>query len=107
MATLTPEQNGKTVSVEMGSTVRLVLPNPGSGGYLIEGTPDFDADVLSLEETRTVRPGDSAGAGNFGRLEWTFTAVGGGPTELAVRAKRPWEKEPVLLFLATVIVREQ
>ena len=99
------EDQGQVLSLTTGESFMLVLPNPGSGGYLVQD-PEFDPQILILQKMEKKPPSDPNRAGDFGSFEWTFVAKKRGISSLIVRAFRPWEKDkaPTVIFEAIVQV---
>lgn len=104
---LSNQDKGQTFEVKSGESFLLVLPNPGSGGYVVHN-PEFDTEILTLVKIEKKSPSDPNRAGDFGSLEWTFLGKGKGISPIIIRAFRPWEagKAPILLFEASVRVNQ-
>lgn len=108
MKVLSIEQTGETLKVKPGESFLLILPDPGSGGYVVRDTPEFDSGILVLVKMERKPPSDSRRAGDFGSLEWTFRAKKEGVSPIVIRASRPWEREKasVIIFETSVLVTE-
>ncbi len=107
MKVLSIQHKGQTVEVKPGEFFLLILPNPGSGGYMIQD-PEFDSHILTLTKVEKKPASEPSREGDFGSFEWTFLAKGEGVSPIIVRAFRPWEKgkAPVVLFEASVRVHQ-
>jgi predicted secreted protein len=103
---ITHHQNGQEVNIDLGGCFRLIVPNPGAGGYLIQTLPEFDSHILSLQGTKKKLPRESDGEGNFGSFEWLFKTDNAGLSEIIIRAGRPWEKDKsqTIIFKVTIKV---
>ncbi|MFX0199835.1 MAG: protease inhibitor I42 family protein [Candidatus Hodarchaeota archaeon] len=101
------QQERQTLIVKLGESFLLILPNLGSGGYVIREPPEFDPQKLTLQKIEKNPPSDPDKEGDFGSFEWTFRAIEEGFTCLVVRASRPWEKgkSPIVIFEASVQVK--
>jgi len=101
------QQEGQILIVKLGESFMLILPNLGSGGYVIRGPPEFDPQKLTLQKMEKNPPSDPSKEGDFGSFEWTFRAIEEGLSFLIVRASRPWEKgkSPIVMFEASVQVK--
>ena len=89
-----------------GESFLLILPNPGSGGYVVHELPEVDPEILSFEKMEKKPPSKPDRAGDFGSIEWSFRAKKEGISALTIRASRPWEKSkaPIVLFEASIQV---
>jgi predicted secreted protein len=105
---LSVQDKGQVFQVKLGESFLVSLPNPGSGGYVVQDTPEFDAEVLILQKMEKRPPSDPHREGDFGTLEWTFRAKKEGFSVLIVRASRPWEKDkpPRVIFEASIHVSQ-
>jgi predicted secreted protein len=105
---LSVQHKGQIFEVTPGESFVLILPNPGSGGYVFSNPPDFDDQILILQKMEKQPPADSSRQGDFGSFEWTFQAKKEGISAIVVRAFRPWEKDktPVVIFEASVHVNQ-
>ena len=106
MRVLSVQHKGRIFEVNPGESFALILPNPGSGGYVVMDPPEFDPQILILQKTEKKAPSDPSRLGDFGSFEWTFQATKEGISVIVVRAFRPWEKDraPVVIFEASVRV---
>ena len=102
---ISAKHNGQALKAKPGESFMLILPNPGSGGYVVRD-PEFDPQILTLQKMEKKHPSDPGREGDFGSLEWTFRAIKEGISPIIVRAFRPWEKDkaPVVIFEASVHV---
>lgn len=101
------QQERQTLIVTLGESFLLILPNPGSGGYVIREPPEFDPQKLILQKIEKNPPSDQRKEGYFGNFEWTFRAIEEGSSSLVIQASRPWEKgkSPIVIFEASVQVK--
>jgi predicted secreted protein len=99
------QHRGQILDVRPGESFMLILPNPGSGGYMVRD-PEFNSQILTLQKMKKKPPSDAGREGDFGGFEWTFRARKEGISFLIVRAFRPWEKDktPLVIFEASVRV---
>ena len=108
MRVLSVQHKGRIFEVNPGESFALILPNPGSGGYVVLDPPEFDPQILILHKIEKKPPSDPGRQGDFGRFEWTFRAKKEGISAIVVRAFRPWEKDksPVMIFEASIHVNQ-
>ena len=108
MRVLSVQHKGRIFEVNPGESFALILPNPGSGGYVVLDPPEFDPQILILHKMEKKPPSDPGRQGDFGSFEWTFQAKKEGISIIVVRAFRPWEKDksPVVIFEASVHVNQ-
>jgi predicted secreted protein len=101
------KHHGQTLEIKPGESFMLILPNPGSGGYIVQD-PEFDSQILTLQKMEKKPPSDPRKEGDFGSLEWTFNAKKEGISALIIRAFRPWEKDkaPIVIFEASIEVSQ-
>jgi len=96
-------QNGKTINVTEGQSLKLTLGNPGDGGYAFDD-PQYNSSVLSLANHTHIAP-TSGATGDFGKDTWEFKALKGGSCILSITATRSFDKaNPVVMFSGTVAV---
>jgi predicted secreted protein len=105
---LDESDNGTTVSVKVGSTIKVVLKGNPTTGY--GWTPDLsEADAAILQEQggpEYVPDSNLIGAG--GTYTFTFLAVATGNAQLKLVYLRPWESVPPLkTFSVNVKVEKQ
>ena len=100
-----PEDNGKTVEVNIGDTLHVGLPSNPSTGYTWE-VAEIDEKVLGQVGEVEFEP-ESDLLGAPGKQILYFKAVGMGQTPLKLIYRRPWEKgvEPAETFSIQVVVR--
>jgi predicted secreted protein len=108
MRILSVQHKGQILEVTPGEFFLLILPNPGSGGYVVLDPPEFDPQILILHKMEKKPPSDPSRQGDFGRFEWTFQATKEGISAIVVRAFRPGEKDKasVVIFEASVHVNQ-
>ena len=108
MRVLSVQDKGHILEITSGESFLLILPNPGSGGYVVLDPPEFDPQILILQKMEKKPPSDPGRQGDFGKFEWTFQAKKEGMSAIVVRAFRPWEKNkaPVVIFEASVRVSQ-
>jgi predicted secreted protein len=63
-------ENGKTIPVVKGQTLKLTLGNPGDGGYAFD-TPKYNSAALSLTD-HTHIASTSGAVGDAGKDTWEF-----------------------------------
>jgi len=96
-------ENGKTINVSAGQSLKLTLGNPGDGGYAFDN-PLYNSAVLSLTNHTHIAP-TSGAIGDFGKDAWEFKALKSGSTTLSVTATRSFDKAPpVVIFSGNVAV---
>jgi predicted secreted protein len=96
-------ENGKTITVVKGQTLKLTLGNPGDGGYAFD-TPKYNSAVLSLTD-HTHIASTSGAIGDAGKDTWEFKALKNGRSTLSISATRSFDKaNPVIMFSGTVVV---
>lgn len=101
------DDNGKTVTVRPGDTVRIKLRSNRTTGYSWAMTGKLDEKVLKSEGNEYKVDEHPAGMVGVGGSDvWTFAALAAGKTEIALGYARPWEKdkEPAQAFKLTVVV---
>lgn len=108
MKALSVQHKGQVLEVKPGESFVLILPNPGSGGYVVRDSPQFDPQILILQKMEKKPPSDLSREGDFGSIEWTFRAKKEGISSIIVRAFRPWEKDkaPIVIFETSVHVTQ-
>ena len=108
MRVLSVQHKGQILEVKPGEFFVLILSNPGSGGYVVLDPPEFDPQILILQNMEKKPPSDPGRQGDFGKFEWTFQAKKEGISAIVVRAFRPWEKDkaPVVIFEASIHVSQ-
>lgn len=89
--------NGKTISLAHGQTLKVDLGNPGDGGYTFD-TPQYDASVLSLKGHTHTPPVNTNLIGDFGTDTWEFIALKSGSTSLTVTASRSFEANSTVVM---------
>jgi predicted secreted protein len=85
--TLRDDQNGETISVRIGDTVVVRLPEISGGGYRWT-LGSVDADTIEIKEHH-YEP-TRAGIGGAGASVWRFTPKRAGRTRLELKKLRPW-----------------
>ncbi len=104
---MTRDDNGKTLKVKVGDTIRVKLKSNRTTGYSWALTGKTDAKVLKSGEVEYKVDEHPAGMVGVGGNDFcTFTALAPGKTEIALGYARPWEKdkEPAQAFKLTVEV---
>lgn len=87
------------LSLEQGEYLKLVVRNPGSGGYRFTGTI-FDPGVLHLVKVYDQKP-ESGMMGDFGSRNYLFRARQTGETDVIIRIARAgqesedYQRQPV------------
>ena len=64
MVEINAQDNGKTITVLPGESLKITLGNPGDGGYSFDA-PQYDSSVLTLAE-HTHTPSTTDATGDFG-----------------------------------------
>jgi len=99
--TATREQNGQTVELAQGQTLKVELAGNPTTGY--EWTVDqADAAVLRLEGS-SYKP-DSSAIGAGGLYTFRFEALESGTTPLVLVYQRAWEPRPLEIYTLTVTI---
>lgn len=104
---MTRDDDGKTVTVRPGDTVRIKLKSNRTTGYSWAMTGKLDEKVLKSEGNEYKVDEHPAGMVGVGGSDvWTFKALAAGKTEIVLGYARPWEKdkEPAQAFKLTVVV---
>lgn len=103
--TLTAENAGQTITLNVGDTFSVELEGNPSTGYTWE-VAEMDTAVLKqVGETEFVTESDLVGAS--GVLKIRFEAIGRGETSLNLVYHRPWEEDvpPEEIFEVSVVVK--
>jgi inhibitor of cysteine peptidase len=87
-ATFTQQDNGRTLSLRVGHTATLSLPENATTGYRW-AIDSIDPTVIALSEGQPRYPSGPPGSG--GHMEWALTATAPGSTDLRLKLWRPWE----------------
>lgn len=85
---LTEDHNGRSISVRVGDTLDVRLPEIPTTGF--RWTAVVESDVLALTED-DFQSGADAGIGGGGLHLWRFAVARGGATNLEFRLARSWE----------------
>lgn len=106
---LTAADNGQVIEIKPFEVFKLVLLNPGSGGYIVKNVHVFDPQILTLVKTETKAPEATNMDGDFGKIIWTFKTQKEGRSRFRVTAARPWEenKPPIVIFEAILQITDQ
>jgi inhibitor of cysteine peptidase len=94
-------QNGSSVEVPVGESLRVQLRENPTTGYRWQLSKPGEP-ALKMEED-TFEAGQGAGAG--GTRRWQFQVVHTGTAPLEIVLKRSWEPQPVETFKITVVAR--
>ena len=101
---LTPLDNGKSITLKVGESVRISLgENPGTGfRWALQPSDD---KVLGLSASDFIQTFET-GAGGGGQRVWKFVAQKSGEVRLVVNRLRAWEgdKSTVERFEVTIRV---
>lgn len=98
------QENGKTVALAQGQSLKLTLENPADGGYAFD-TPQYDSSVMSLNG-HTHTPSTTNAIGDGGTDTWEFIALKSGTTALTITASRSFEPNNlVTMFTGAVSVK--
>jgi len=88
MVTLTEQDNGRRVPVQVGDLVEIHLAENATTGY--RWAPDsYDAGVVKLAEATARYPNTAVGSG--GEAIFRFEVVGAGSGTLSLKYWRQWE----------------
>jgi inhibitor of cysteine peptidase len=104
---MTRDDNGKTLKVKVGDTIRVKLKSNRTTGFSWALIGKTDAKVLKSGEVEYKVDEHPAGMVGVGGNDFcTFTALAPGKTEIALGYARPWEKdkEPAQAFKLAVEV---
>jgi inhibitor of cysteine peptidase len=100
MASLDEHTNGTSVTLAVGESVTLSLPENPTIGYRWRITED-GGPVLRLQEDGFTPGGPALGAG--GTHRWTWQAVQPGQAGLRLGYVRPWGTDPAARQFAVTI----
>jgi inhibitor of cysteine peptidase len=105
-ATLTIDDNDKTVSAKVGGQITIELEGNPSTGYTWE-EKDVDTSILKQEGEVEFKSSNPGLIGSGGTMTLTFKAVKAGTTALNLIYHRPWETDvkPESTFSVTVVVK--
>jgi predicted secreted protein len=99
---LTEMDNNTIVSLKLGDTVNLTLPDYGDGGYVWEIIHNNE-NILSKTDQFTW--GSSGLLGDFGKDTWVFTAIHTGSNTLELRCQRAFGEQDVCqTFTVTITI---
>ena len=104
---MTRDDDGKSVTVHPGDTVRIKLKSNRTTGYSWALSGKLDEKVLKSEGNEYKVDEHPAGMVGVGGSDvWTFKALAAGKTEIVLGYARPWEKDkaPAQAFKLTVVV---
>jgi predicted secreted protein len=99
---LTEMDNHTIVSLKIGDTVNLTLPDYGDGGYIWE---IIHNNENILPKTDQFTWGGSGMLGDFGKDTWVFSAIHTGSTTVELRCQRPFGEQDVCqTFTVTITI---
>jgi inhibitor of cysteine peptidase len=105
--TLVPADSGRTITVDAGTSIEVILESNASTGFTWEVTTVPDGSVLAPV------PGSGSYAepvtdlvGAPGTQTFRYETVGAGTTRLGLTYQRPWSGEEAGTFTVTIIVEE-
>ena len=105
---LTEKDSGRTLELDPGDTVRVVLVSNPTTGFMWnqEGVPD--SDVIRLYSSQFIRKeGTENMAGAPGTQEFLYKVVGAGETGVRLGYSRSWEKKkPASTFQLRIVVKQ-
>lgn len=88
---LTINDNNTTINLKVGDKIRLILNNPGDGGYAFDDPVIDDTRIYQADSGRIYPTEDKPG--DFGQNVWIFQALEmTGPTKIKITATRPWDQ---------------
>jgi hypothetical protein len=64
MRVLSVQDKGQVFEVNSGESFLLILPNPGSGGYVVLDPPEFDPQILILHKMEKKPPSEPGRPGD-------------------------------------------
>jgi predicted secreted protein len=106
VVSLTEENDGETITLQVGQEVHVLLTGNPTTGYMWEA-PQVDAALLRpAGEPDYAAASDALGSG--GEFNFTFTAAAPGETELAMIYHRSFEQDvpPKRTFSVNVVIEE-
>ena len=89
--TLDESNNGETIDLSQGDKFKIVLSDPGDGGYDFD-KPQYDKSIIKQVDYQNISPMSEAD-GDFGSDEWTFEVIKSGQTNLKYEIYRTWDQE--------------
>ena len=105
---LSEKDSGRTLDLDEGDTVRVVLTSNPTTGFMWnqDGVPD--SDVIRLMSSKFLqKPGTERMTGAPGTQEFLYKVVGPGDTGVRLKYCRSWEKKkPESVFQLRVIVKQ-
>lgn len=87
--TLSPEQNGQSVSASVGDILEVRLPENATTGYRWQVDRLDDRTVEQVDDTYDATP--SAVVGGGGTRKLTFRVKAPAPAVIELEYRRPWE----------------
>ncbi len=98
---------GKTLQLQPGQQLVIVLEGNPTTGYTWETQPGLDESVLKQAGEPQFQP-DTSAVGSGGKITMTFTAGKPGEADLILLYHRPWEKnvDPLQTYEVKVVVAE-
>ena len=98
---LGPEHNGAALTVRVGETITVRLPENPTTGF--RWRPDVDTDSLAIADDRYQGPDQPRGAQGVHVFDLSPTRAGA--TALRLVKARSWESEPADVFAVTLDVQ--
>jgi inhibitor of cysteine peptidase len=107
--TVTQDDNGKSVTLNIGDKLIINLKGNYTTGYQWTLKDGFDNDVIVQVGEASYKPEKTDRVGSGGIATFTFKAVGKGRTDLMLEYLRSWEKNvaPAEDFELTVVVKNK
>ncbi len=101
---LIENDSGKTVEINVGDDLEIVLPGNPTTGYVWE-VSSLDSDLLKLNKSDFLANDKAIGSG--GKEIIKLHAISQGTSEVRLIFHRPFERNvpPVTIFSATVVIK--
>lgn len=98
--------NGETICLRVGERAQIVCPENPSTGYLWTASVEGDG-IVTLDDDG-YKPSESVkmSCGSGGTHKWFMTALRVGRAVLQLQHRRAWEREPIELQEASIVVVE-
>ena len=86
------KMSGLTLMSQVEDTIRVILPETPSTGYVWESAM-HNGEIVKLESTSLTFPGPDEIIGQSGDREIVFTVQETGKVHIDIQLRRPWERE--------------
>jgi len=106
---LDEDDNGRTITMDIGNTLIVRLPGNPTTGYLWECTQSLTEGILQPvgEVEFQSEPAPSGMVGASGVFIFRFRIIASGTIPLQLVYHRPWEEEAIETFSVTIVVGGQ